>query len=130
MLGAAAVALLLLSGCDGQPKNDAGDRFAGLDSAIRVWKDDIAAHHPSCQAQAAGQRCQFFEVACKAERVITPEEQAQGVTAKVVANMSWSGFDSKGAEQPASAAAEFSRAEGVWRRREAKPVNPATCADL
>jgi hypothetical protein len=72
----------------------------------------------------------MFEVSCKAQRVITPSEQPAGVTAKLVADMSWSGFDAKGAPQTASADALFEKAHGAWTRMPYRPVNPDTCADL
>lgn len=122
--------LLLLGGCSGQPKTGAGDPYAGLDDAIRAWKTEVATADASCRAAPAGSKCDQFEVSCKAQRTITPEDQAKGVSAKLVADMSWSGFDDKGAPRPASAAALFTKANSAWARSAAKPVNPETCADL
>jgi hypothetical protein len=122
--------LMLLGGCSGQPKTSAGEPYAGLDEAIRAWKTEIAASDQSCRRAPAGARCEGFEVTCKAQRTITPQEQAKGVTAKLVADINWSGYDDKGSPQPDSAAALFTKAGGTWLRSATKPVNPESCADL
>lgn len=128
--GALVLGLLLVAGCSQQKPATANDPFAGLDQAILTWKADISASDASCKPKAAGQKCEMFEVSCKAQRVITADEQAKGVTAKVVADMSWNGFDKDGAPQSASAAALFEKANGAWTRAKYKPVNPESCADL
>ena len=128
--GLALTGLLLLGGCNGQSKGGAADPYAGLDDAIRTWKTEIAASEPSCRRAPAGQKCEMFEVSCKAQRTITPQDQAKGVTAKLVADMTWSGFDEKGSAEPASDAALFTKSNGAWSRAENKPVNPESCADL
>lgn len=130
VLAGLALGLLLLGGCSKATKTEADNPYAGLDDAIRAWKTDVSAADPSCRRAPPGAKCESFEVSCKAQRVITPEEQGHGVTAKLVAQMSWSGYDEHGAPQPASAAAQFTRASGAWTRAEAKAVNPETCADL
>jgi hypothetical protein len=129
VLAGLALGLLLLGGCN-PSKPDASNPYAGLDDAIRAWKTDISAADATCRRAPAGEKCAAFEVSCKAQRPITAEDQARGVTAKLVADMSWSGFDDKGAPQPSSAAAQFTRAGGAWTRVETKAVNPETCADL
>ncbi len=118
-----------LGGCGGKPKADAADPYAGLDDAVRAWKTDISAADGSCRNAPAGAKCEMFEVSCKAQRTITPDDTSKGVTAKLVADMSWSGFDEKGGAEPHSAAALFTKANGVWARAEAGAVNPETCAD-
>jgi hypothetical protein len=128
--GGLALGLLLLAGCSGGPKTAANDPYAGLTDEIHAWKAELVATDPSCKVKAADQKCVMFDVACKAERVIAPEEQAHGVTAKLVADMTWSGFDDKGASQPASAAALFVKANGAWSHSPYRPVNPDSCADL
>jgi hypothetical protein len=130
VLAGLALALLLLEGCSGGNKAASTDPYAGLDEAIKGWKAELAATEVSCKRAPAGEKCDTFEVACKAQRTITPQDQARGVTAKLVADMTWSGFDDKGAPQPSSAAALFEKAGGTWSRSPAKPVNPDTCADL
>jgi hypothetical protein len=123
--------LLLLGGCSGPPKSSASnDPYAGLDDAIRNWKTAVAATDVSCKRAPAGSKCEMFDISCKAQRTITPDDQAKGVTAKLVADMSWSGYDDKGAPTPASAAALFSKAKGVWTRAETQAVDPVGCADL
>lgn len=129
ILAGAVLGALVLAGCGGKPKADA-DPYAGLDDAIRAWKTDLAAGDASCRSAPAGEKCEMFEVSCKAQRTITPDDQARGVTAKLVAHMSWSGFDEKGGPEPHSAAARFAKANGQWSRIDAGAVNPETCADL
>jgi hypothetical protein len=130
VLAGLALALLLLEGCSGGNKAASTDPYAGLDEAIKGWKAELAATEVSCKRAPAGEKCDTFEVACKAQRTITPQDQGKGVTAKLVADMTWSGFDDKGAPQPSSAAALFEKANGTWTRLPTKPVNPDTCADL
>jgi hypothetical protein len=122
--------LLLLGGCSAQKTAGASDPYAGLDDAIRAWKTEVAASDVSCKRAPAGSKCEMFDISCKAQRTITPEDQAKGVTAKLVADMSWSGYDDKGAPQPASSAALFTKTNGAWARAETQPVNPVSCADL
>jgi hypothetical protein len=123
--------LLLVGGCSGQKTTGpSNDPYAGLDDAIRSWKTAVAATDISCKRAPAGSKCEMFDISCKAQRTITAQDQSKGVTAKLVADMSWSGYDDKGAPQPDSAAALFTRAHGVWTRSETKPVDPVGCADL
>lgn len=131
--GAMLAGLLLLGGCSGAEQATGGteDRFAGLDQEIRTWREQIVETDARCQSDVEGQACETFEVVCKAERTITPEEQARGVTAKVVAALRWSGWDPEWQDRrPATATALFTRADGAWTRVEAAPVNLSTCADL
>ena len=123
---------LLLAGCSGGDKSasSAADPYAGLNDVVLSWKTELAASDTSCKQAPAGEKCEMFQVSCKAQRTITPGEAAKGVTAKLVADMTWSGFDDKGQGRPASAAALFTKAAGVWARTPTKPVNPDTCADL
>ncbi|MET0271768.1 MAG: hypothetical protein ABW360_02130, partial [Phenylobacterium sp.] len=81
------LAALALSACSpaAAPKSDEDPRFAGLEAQILAWKNDVEANSPLCAAKVDGKGCESFDVACKAERAITPEEQARGVTAKLVA---------------------------------------------
>ena len=134
---AAVVALMILgaglSGCGqgGHASGGAPDPFAGLDGEILKWRTDIIGTDPLCRSQVEGQKCESFEVVCKAQRTITPAEQAAGMTAKVVAALNWNGFDPKLKQaQSGLRAALFSKSGGAWTRREHAPVNPTTCADL
>jgi len=129
-IGVLALALLLPGACRERPSSVAADPYAGLDRAILAWKADIVAHDPSCRAPPAGQKCEMFEVSCKAQRTISPGERAAGVTARLVADMTWSGFDAKGAARTAAADALFEKVGGAWRRSAYGPVNPESCADL
>ena len=130
---AAAIAALMMLGACGQPadKSAGADKFAGLDAEILNWRQEILKSDKLCQSQAEGQKCQGFEVLCKAERAITPDDRAKGVTAKVVAALNWNGFDPKFKQaQRGTAAALFTRTKGAWARTEHAPVNLSTCADL
>ena len=121
--------LIVLGGCSQKPAASS-DPYAGLDGAILAWKTELTQSDISCTRAPAGQKCTEFEVSCKGERPITPDEQKKGVTAKLVADLTWSGFDDKGLAQPAGAAATFEKANGAWVRSAANPVNPESCADL
>jgi hypothetical protein len=122
---------LILGACNQSAKSTAADKFAGLDGQILTWRQEILKGDKLCQSQAEGQKCEGFEVVCKAERAVTPDDQAKGVTAKVVAALNWNGFDPKFKQsQRATAAALFTRANGAWTRAEHPPVNLSTCADL
>jgi hypothetical protein len=130
---AAVVALLILGGCGqaGQSGGAGGDRFAGLDTQILTWRTQIMAADPLCKSQAPGQACQSFEVACKAERTVTPADQAKGITARVVTAITWEGWDPKLKQaQSGSRTAEFAKAGAGWTRTDHAPVNMSSCADL
>jgi hypothetical protein len=129
--GAVVAAALILGGCQqGGGAGQAGDKYAGLDTAIRTWHASIKDTHALCASKTAGQACQGFEVACKGERPLGQEEASKGVTAKIIAAMSWEAWDPKAAEyRPASGVAEFTKVGSEWRRSDdAGPVNLSTCA--
>lgn len=129
------IPFLALAGCGPGGGGSASGKaetgpYAGLETAIKGWRADIVKAEPACQAKG-GKGCEGFEVACKGERSLTPEETAKGVTAKVAVAMTWTGWDAARAEhQPESGAAEFAKVGQAWTRTEAKPVNLSTCADL
>lgn len=131
VLATLVLSTLALVACGQSPAGSAasnGDaRFAGLDAQIAAWRPEIEKNNAAC-SKAPG-ACQDFQVACKAEREITPAEQAQGVTAKLVAAMT---FNSQGATpddlKPGSAFAEFAKTGETWTRVEAQPVNLQSCA--
>ena len=132
---AAVAALLILGGCSQGGTTAAGgqgaDKFAGLDAEILKWRQDILASDPLCKSTVADQKCAKFEVACKAERTVTPAEQAQGVTAHVVAMITWDGFDPKFQHaQSGTKAAEFTRGPKGWTRADHGPVYMQTCGDM
>lgn len=121
------LALLALAGCSpaGDPAPAEAGKFAGLKPELAAWRTAIEAESPVCRAKTDGRGCQDFAVACKRERPITADEQAHGVTAKLVAAMT---FQSRGADgKPGSAFAEFAKADGAWIRHPAEAVNVATC---
>jgi len=121
---------LAVAGCG--ESGDAGaaaDPYAGMDKQILAWRSDIEATHVACKTKVEGQGCESFQVTCKAAREITPEEQAKGVTAQLVAAMNFNARNPDGSTgKPGSAFAEFTKAGGDWTRREAEPVNLSTCA--
>ncbi len=130
---AALLALLILGGCGGAPKGagDAGGQFGGLDAEILKWRAEIVKSGRLCQSPTEGQKCTGFEVACKAERTVTPADQAKGITARVVAAMDWNGWDPRLKQAQAGAeAAEFIKGGAGWTRAVHAPVNMSSCADL
>lgn len=132
ILSAAAILSLAVlgacsSGGDAASSGSGEDpRFAGLDQQILAWRTDIEASNPACATKTDGTGCESFQVTCKAERTITPEEQAKGVTAKLVAAMTFTGKGVDG--KPGSAFAEFAKAGETWTRTETSSVNLSTCA--
>ena len=128
-LVAASLCGLLLAAC-GQGGGKAGpaDPNAGLDPEILAWHGDLEAGHVACRTKVEGRGCDSFEVTCKAMQQITPDETAKGVTAQVIAAMSFNGRSGGG--RPGSAFALFSKVGGKWTRAEAMPVNMRTCAPL
>lgn len=130
---AAVAALLILGGCGeaGQSGGgQGGDKFAGLDQEILGWRKQIIAADPLCKATAEDQKCQGFEVACKAERTVTADDAAKGVTVRVVAAMTWNGWDPKLKQsQAGSRASEFVKGKSGWTRKDHAPVNMSSCAD-
>lgn len=123
-----SLAVLGLAACS-QPAEQAAsegeDKFAGFEPQLVAWRAAIEAESPVCSQKTDGKGCQDFAVACKRERLVGADEAARGVTAKIVAAMT---FQSRAADARAgSAIAEFSKAGGTWTRVEADPVNLATC---
>lgn len=130
---AAIAALSILGSCSqaGQSGGAGPDKFAGLDGEILKWRMQIVATDPLCKSQAEDQKCQSFEVACKAERTVTPDDRAKGITAHVVTAMTWNGWDPKLKQaQSGSRTAEFTKAAAGWTRADHAPVNMSSCADL
>lgn len=125
-------AALMLAGC-GQGGGDASDPYAGLDGAIKDWREQIIGAEAACAQPKGpeGEACQQFQVTCKVESPIDAAERAAGVSQKVLAAMTWTQRDAAMSEQkPASAAAVFSRNADGWTRTAADPVNLRTCAPL
>ena len=127
---AAGLCGLLLAACSSGDKTDPNDPNAGLDREIVSWRNDLEATNPACQKKVDGHGCVSFEVTCKAMQEITPDETAKGVTAQVIAAMTFNGHSRDGAEKAASAFALFSKSGGKWARPEAMPINLRTCAPL
>jgi len=125
--------LSLLAACSpaSQGGGQAGGKFAGLDGEILKWRTQIIATDPLCKSTAESQKCVGFDVACKAERTVTPADQAKGITARVVTAMTWNGWDPKLKQAQAGArTAEFAKGPAGWTRADHPPVNMSTCADV
>lgn len=129
LAGGAAAAVLVLGGCQKAPGANPADPYVGLSDAILDWRDDID-RSPDCAAKptGGGKACQTYEVGCKAVQPIGPGER--GVTAKLVAAMSWTAWNPKrGNYEPASGGAIFAKTDGKWVRQDLSgPVNLSTCA--
>jgi hypothetical protein len=126
---AAALAALLLTACSSGGDSKSNDPYAGLDQQILSWRTAIETGHPACAAKVEGKGCQDFQVTCKAAQEIGPEDK--GVTAKVVAAMTFAGRNPDGSTgKSGSSFAMFSKAGGAWTRGEAQPVNLRTCAPV
>lgn len=126
-----AAAALVLAACGQGDGADPADPNAGLDVAIKNWREAVLTTEADCrQARGPdGEACQRFEVTCKVESPIDEAERAAGVTQKVLAAMTWMARDPAMNElQPASATALFSRTGQGWTREPAAPVNLRTCA--
>ena len=144
MRAAALAALMILGGALGgltacgpngssvsSVANPDTGKFAGLDGEILKWRQEIIAADPLCKSTVADQKCESFEVACKAERTVTPEEQAKGVVGHVVAMVAYNGFDPKFQHaQSGTSVAEFTKSAGGWTRASHKPVYMQTCGDM
>ena len=132
---AAALAALLILGACSPAATTSGDKsqdkFAGLDAQILAWRKDIIATDKLCRSTADDQKCAKFEVACKAERDVTPAEAAKGVTAHVVAMITYDGFDQNFKQaQSGTKAAEFTKTAQGWTRAEHGPVYMQNCGDM
>ena len=128
---AAALAALLLSACSQGDQASSGDPTAGLDQQILAWRTAIEAGHTACATKVEGKGCQDFQVMCKAYQEIDSAETAKGVTAQVVAAMTFAGRNPDGSTgKSGSAFAVFSKADNAWTREEVPPVNMSSCAPL
>ena len=124
------LAALALSSC-GRPGSTgpSGDPYAGLDTEFATWRTEIEATHPGCKVKVDKKGCEAFEITCKAQQEITPAEAASGITAQIVAAMTFLGKGPDGSsDNPGSSFAVFSKARGIWTRVETSPVNLSTCA--
>lgn len=125
----AGLSALSLSGCGKSGGEAADDPYSGLDSQIAAWGAAIEATHAACSTKIDGKGCADFQVTCKAAQAIDANERAQGVTAQVVAAMSFNGRTAEGSSgAPGSAFALFSKAGETWTRAESPPVNMSSCA--
>ena len=128
---AASLLAVLLAACSqgGASKSASSDPYAGLDTEILAWRTSIEAGHPACATKVEGKGCQDFQVMGKAAQEITPQDK--GVTAKVVAAMTFAGRNPDGSTgKSGSAFALFSKTKDGWTRGEAMPVNLQSCAPL
>jgi len=99
-LAALIVPVMILSACgpSGQPAGGSGGaqgKFAGLDGEILTWRKAIIASDPLCRRPGGGREVRRLRRRLQAERTITADDQAKGITARVVAVITWTGFDPK-----------------------------------
>ena len=113
------------SGGGGAAKPGEDPKFAGLDAQILQWRGEIDKTDATCKAGG----CSDYDVACKGERAMTPEDTAKGATAKVIVAMTFNSKADPNA-RPGSAFAEFTKTASGWTRAAAKPVNLSTCAEF
>lgn len=129
--GLCALSLAACGKTGGSTAASSSDPYAGLDGGILAWRTAIEASHPACATKVEGHGCESFQVTCKAQQEITPDETAKGVTAQVIAAMTFNGRNPDGSSgKPGSSFATFSKIGGQWTREEAKPVNMSSCAPL
>lgn len=122
----AALAVLTLTACDKAGGGSAStDPYAGLETEFQGWRTEIEATHPGCRTKIDKKGCEAFQITCKAQQDITPDETARGITAQIVAAMTFTGRSGGGL---GSSFAVFSKAGGAWTRVETSPVNLSTCA--
>ena len=112
-----------------------GDQAADLNTSLKPemdrWRNEILASDPLCKQTGADQKCKNFSVECKAERALAADDGGKGVTSRVVAAMTFNGWDPKLKQsQDGSRAAEFVKTAAGWTRSEHAPVNLSTCADM
>jgi hypothetical protein len=126
----ATLAALALASCGKTGgASQSTDPYAGLDGEFVSWRKVIEATHPGCRLKVEKKGCDAFQITCKAQQEITPDETARGITAQIVAAMTFMGKGSDGSsDNPGSAFAVFSKAKGAWTRVETPPVNLSTCA--
>lgn len=130
---AATLFAVLLTACSqgGGSKPASNDPYAGLDTEILAWRTSIEAGHPACAAKVEGKGCQDFQVMCKGARDVSPEDAAKGVTAQIVAAMTFAGRNADGSTgKSGSSFALFSKTGDAWTRSESPPVNMTACAQL
>ena len=127
ILAGGLLAALTLGGCQ-KSASSSSDPYAGLDVAIADWRGEIVKSPACAKTPAGGKGCQTFEVGCKVEAPMTAKDK--GVTAKIVAAMSWGTWNpARGDYDPASGAATFAKTGGKWVRHDMTgPVNLSTCA--
>src|SRR5581483_2662941 len=90
---AAAVAALLIAvgglgacskgpgaGANGAAGGAPPDLNASLKPEEAKWRTEIMASDPLCKQTGADQKCKNFNVECKAERDLKPDDAAKGVT--------------------------------------------------
>ena len=135
---AAVAALLILGACSkgagggaatgsGQPT----DINASLKPEMDKWRTEIVASDPLCKQAGADQKCKNFNVECKAERDLKADDAGKGITNRVVAAMTFNGWDPKLKQnQDGTRTAEFTRTAAGWTRAEHPPVNLNTCSDM
>ncbi|MBS0362541.1 MAG: hypothetical protein JSR98_14285 [Proteobacteria bacterium] len=107
------------------------DLNASLKPEEAKWRTEIVASNPLCQQTGADQKCKNFNVECKAERDLKADDAGKGVTNRVVAAMTFSGWDPKLKQsQDGTSTVEFVKTAAGWTHSDHPPVNLSTCADM
>ncbi|MBL8771050.1 MAG: hypothetical protein JNK30_06670 [Phenylobacterium sp.] len=133
ILAVAGLSLSVLSACSsgGGDAAASDDPNVALRPLIAQWSKDIEATHSACSAKVEGKGCQDFQVTCKAEHAVGAADAQRGVTAQVIAAMTFAGRNPDGSTgKSGSSFALFSKAADGWTRGEAMPVNLQTCAPV
>lgn len=134
-IAVAGLSLFVLAACSqgGGGKSEAAsdDPNVALRPLIAQWSKDIETTHSACATKVEGKGCQDFQVTCKAEHTVGPDDAGKGVTEQVVAAMTFAGRNADGSTgKSGSAFALFSKTKDGWTRGEAMPVNLQTCAPV
>jgi hypothetical protein len=135
---AALAALLILGACSkgaGGGHGAASGPLANLNASLKPqedrWRTEIIASDPLCKQTGADKKCKNFNVECKAERDLKADDAGKGVTNRVVAAMTFNGWDPKLKQsQDGTRTAEFVKTASGWTRQEHAPVNLSSCADM
>lgn len=111
--------------------DQSGDINASLKPEMDKWRAEIIASDPLCKQTSADQKCKNFNVECKAARNLTADDPGKGVTNRVVAAMTFNGWDPKLKQsQDGARTVEFVKTAAGWTHADHAPVNISTCADM
>ena len=112
-----------------------GDQATALNDSLKPemdrWRTEIIASDPLCKQTSAEQKCKNFSVECKGARDLKADDGGKGITSRVVAAMTFNGWDPKLKQsQDGARAAEFVKTAAGWTHSDHPPVNLSTCGDM